>query len=168
MKRTYILALVASLAWMLAACATAPEPAQVAPASTPAVAAATGVPVAATPGAPVEVAKPEAGKATVTGRVLSKQNGVPIAGTPVRLAEVTRQGAEAIYVLDGANSPGAETNAQGEFVMANIAAREYVLVVGDPIGKYYVVQDDATRARVWNAAADQVLDVGEQRVDLEP
>jgi hypothetical protein len=166
MKRTHTIVLAALLAGALAACSTAPEPAQVAPTSAPAAAVASSAPAAATAGAPAEVGKPEAGKATVIGRVLSKQSGAPIAGTPVRLAEVTRQGGEAIYVLDGANSPGAQTNAQGEFVMANVVAREYVLVVGDPIGNYYVVQDEATRAKVWNAAADQVLDVGEQKVDL--
>jgi hypothetical protein len=122
--------------------------------------AATNVTSAATAG------KPDAGKASVVGRVLSKQTGAPIAGTSVRLAEVTRQGGEAIYVLDGANSPGATTANDGSFVMANIVAREYVMVVGDPFGSYAVVTDETTRARVWNAAADQILDIGEQRVEL--
>jgi hypothetical protein len=152
---------------LLAACSTAPEPAQVAPTNAPAAVAPTGAPAAAAPtGGSTEVGKPEAGKATIVGRVVSKQTGAPLVGKPVRMAEVTRQGEEAIYVLDGGSSPGAETDAQGRFVMTNIIAREYVLVIGDPIGEYYVVQDDATRAKVWNATADQILDVGEQKVDL--
>jgi hypothetical protein len=151
---------------LLAACSSSALPAQV-PSATAVPAAATSAPGAATsvPSA-ATAGKPEAGKATVVGRVLSKQTGAPLTNVSVRLAEVTRQGSEAIYVLDGANSPGALTADDGSFVMANIVAREYVMVIGDPYNKYVVVPDETTRARVWNAAADQVLDVGEQRVDL--
>jgi hypothetical protein len=168
MKRKLFLAIVGLLAALLAACSSGTEPAQVPSATAVSVSvAATSAPGAATsaPGA-ATAGKPEAGKASVVGRVLSKLTGAPIAGTSVRLAEVTRQGDEAIYVLDGANSPGAETGGDGSFVMENIVAREYVIVVGDPFANHEIIKDDATRARVWNAAADQVLDVGELRVDI--
>jgi hypothetical protein len=166
MKRNLPMAVLGLLAALLAACSPGAEPAQV-PGGTPVSVAATSAPPAATsaPGA-ATAGKPEAGKATVVGRVLSKQTGAPLTGTSVRLAEVTRQGSEAIYVLDGANSPGAETGGDGSFVMANIVAREYVMVIGDPYAKYVVIPDETNRAKVWNAAADQVLDVGELRVDL--
>jgi hypothetical protein len=153
------------LAALLAACSSGGEPPQ-APGATASVAATSAPGGATSTPAVVTAGKPEAGKATVVGQVLSKQTGAPITGTSVRLAEVTRQDGEAIYVLDGANSPGAETGGDGSFVMANIVAREYVLVIGDPYAKYVVIPDETNRARVWNAAADQVLDVGELRIDL--
>jgi len=166
MKRTLSISFLGLLAALLVACSSGGEPAQspgvtaVSVAATSAPGAASSAPSAATAG------KPEAGKATVVGRVLSKQTGAPIANTSVRLAEVTRQGSEAIYVLDGANSPGALTGGDGSFVMENIVAREYVLVIGDPYAKYVVIPDETNRAKVWNVPADQVLDVGELRIDL--
>jgi hypothetical protein len=166
MKRKLSITFLGLLAAVLAACSSGSEPAQV-PSATAVSVAATSAPGAATSAPSAATAgKPEAGKATVVGRVLSKQSGAPLADTTVRLAEVTRQGSEAIYVLDGANSPGAETGGDGSFVMPNIVAREYVIVIGDPYGKYVVIPDETNRARVWNAAADQVLDVGELRIDL--
>src|SRR5262245_51126483 len=124
------------LAALLAACSSGAEPAQTSSATAVSVAATSAPGGATSPaGAPV-AGKPEAGKATVVGRVLSKQTGAPLTDTTVRLAEVTRQGSEAIYVLDGANSPGAVTVGDGRFVMPNIVAREYVIVIGDPYGKY--------------------------------
>ena len=166
MKRKLSIVFLGLLAALLAACSSGSPPAQV-PGATPVSVAATGAPGAATnaPGA-ATAGKPEAGKATVVGRVLSKQTGAPITNTSVRLAEVTRQGSEAIYVLDGANSPGALTGGDGSFVMPNIVAREYVIVIGDPYNKYVVFPDETNRAKVWNAPADQVLDVGELRIDL--
>src|SRR5262249_38082808 len=129
MKRNLSIAVLALLAALLAACSSDAAPAQV-PSGTAVSVVVTSAPAAATnaPNA-AAAAKPEAGKATVIGRVLSKQTGAPITATSVRLAEVTRQGSEAIYVLDGAHSPGALTGGDGRFVMANIVAREYVLVI---------------------------------------
>jgi hypothetical protein len=175
MKRKLSIVTLGLLVILLTACSTGAEPAQ-GPSPTTAIVVATSAPstAAVAPGLPTNLPSaptagpPEAGKASVVGRVLSKQDGTPLAGTSVRLAEVTRQGSEAIYVLDGANSPGAVTAEDGSFVMANIVAREYVMVVGDPYSLYAIVTDETTRARVWNAAADQVLDVGEQRVELVP
>lgn len=112
-------------------------------------------------------AQPAAGKATVVGRVTTT-SGAPITDTPVRLSEVYRgenQSPEGIFVLDGAQSPGAMTSEDGQFVIADVEAREYVLVVGDVQGEHTIIVDEAGKARVWNAEPDKVLDVGELKID---
>ena len=111
---------------------------------------------------------PEAGKATVVGRVFSRQTSQPITNTPVRLAEVHRmsEDGDGAFILDDAFSPGAITDHQGNFVIANVEAREYVIVIGDVNVQYDVIAEPSGKAQIWNAVADQVLDVGELRVNF--
>jgi hypothetical protein len=107
----------------------------------------------------------EAGKATVVGRVFSTRSNKPMT-TGVRLAEVIRQNGEAIFVLDGAQSPGATTQEDGTFVIPNIEAREYVVVVGDVDGEYVIISEGENKARVWSAKPDDITNLGELRVNL--
>ncbi|MCG8350533.1 MAG: carboxypeptidase-like regulatory domain-containing protein [Chloroflexales bacterium] len=111
---------------------------------------------------------PESGKTTVVGRILSAQTGQPMNETTVRLAEVYREGDQAAFTLSGAWSPGAVTDANGNFVMANIEAREYVLIVGDVNGRHVIWPEapGSDSARIWDALANQVLDIGQIDVDL--
>ena len=118
---------------------------------------------AVTPPAP-----PQAGKATVVGRVMSEKTGEPMADTLVRLAEVVRSGDEGAYVLDQAFSPGARTDKDGYFIFENIPAMEYVLIVGDVQRSYKVIENEDKKPRVYNALADQILDVGVLTVTLFP
>jgi hypothetical protein len=117
---------------------------------------------------PFSVPIPNSGKATVTGTVLHSNSGNPIQNIEVRLAEVARNGIEGAYFLDTANSPGSVTNELGQFVMPNIAAREYVIVIGDPYGKNKVIPDRATnKAQVVDIKPDKISDIGVIRVELE-
>jgi len=114
------------------------------------------------------VSEPEPSKATVVGRVLARRDGKPIANVPVRLAEVFRKDDRGAFALDDAFSPGDLTDSQGWFSIENIEPREYVIIVGEAIGAYEIIQDKGGQARVWDAVPDQVLDVGELEVDLGP
>lgn len=115
------------------------------------------------------VANPEAGKASVTGRVLSKDGKQPIANTPIRLAEVYRgeNATDGAYLLDEAFSPSGLTDENGYFSIPDITAGEYVIVVGDAGGKYTIIMDENNKAKVWNAVADQILDTGDLVVTLK-
>lgn len=113
------------------------------------------------------VPAPGAGKAAVVGRVLDSKTGAAMTNTPVRLAEVYRSGEAGAYVLDGSKSPGAVTNASGDFVFPSIPAREYVLVVGDLMSDNVVIADASGQAKVWNAESGKVLDVGTISIDLK-
>ena len=113
-------------------------------------------------------AQPEAGMATVTGRVISEESGLPLADTVVRLAEVVRQEEKGAYVLDVAFSPGTDSDGEGFFILENVDPLEYVIVVGDVYEEYKVMADEDGKAKTWTTVEDQILNVGELIVDLSP
>jgi len=112
------------------------------------------------------VAQPETGKTTLMGSVESKSSGEPVGNIPVRLAEVYRQGGEGAFVLDGAFSPGDVTDEQGNFVIENVDAREYVIVVGDVYNQYEIIPNADGEAKVFNPQPDDILEVGKLEVNL--
>lgn len=113
-------------------------------------------------------AQPEAGMATVTGRVISEESGMPLAATVVRLAEVVRQEEKGAYVLDVAFSPGTDSDGEGFFIFENVDPLEYVIVVGDVYDIYKVMADEDGKAKTWISVEDQILNIGELIVDLSP
>jgi hypothetical protein len=113
-------------------------------------------------------ASPDPGMTTVTGRVISKNTDHPLSPTIIRLARVVREGDEGAYVLDIAFSPGAMSDENGFFIFENIAAQEYVIVVGDVYDQYKIIVENDGTAKAWAALENQVLDVGELSVDLNP
>jgi hypothetical protein len=111
---------------------------------------------------------PPSGKATVIGQIVPADGGQPYSNVTVRLAEVYRQGGQAAFALDAANSPGAITDTNGNFVFSNVDAREYVLVVGDPMVSYTIVAQPDGNARVWNAESGKITDIGQIPVNYTP
>ena len=114
---------------------------------------------------------PEAGKATIIGQINNK-TGDPMGNTVVRLAVVVRgaEGRGGAYILDIARSPGTVTDEHGNFIVENIDAGEYVIVVGDIeiTGIYEIVSQPNSPARVWEFPADQITDVGVITVSIIP
>jgi len=145
---------------ILAACA---QPTNVVP--TPSVASPTTIAPTDSANEPQQ-SKPEAGKATLIGKVVSLRDGSPMANTVVRLAEVYRQGDEGAFVLDGAYSPGDITDEHGDFAIENVDVKEYVIVVGDVYDKYQIIGEPNNAAKVFQTVEDEILDVGELQVDL--
>jgi hypothetical protein len=85
------------------------------------------------------------------------------------LAEVVRDDdGEGVYVLDLAFSPGAMTDEMGIFVFENVDAIEYVIVVGDIESIHEIISDESGIPRTWNAQPDEILQVGDLFVLLEP
>jgi hypothetical protein len=113
---------------------------------------------------PTPPPQPESGKASITGQV-KHVDGYVISNTIIRLAVVARGagGKGGAYILDLANSPGTVTDQNGYFNIQNIAAGEYVIVIGDveTSGIYEIIKSEDGTAKVWNFPADQVTDVGE-------
>ncbi len=114
---------------------------------------------------PTTIQTPESGKAVVTGKVFSTTTNQPLK-TQIWLAEVHRQGDQAVYVLNAVSSPGIYSDEKGIFVLTNITPQEYVIVVGNPEGQNEVINDDSGKPKVWNIPADQIYDVGELKVAL--
>jgi hypothetical protein len=92
----------------------------------------------------------------------------PLANTTVRLAEVMRfeEGEKAIFVLEGATSPGDITDEDGYFSIVDLKPGEYVIVVGEVIGKNVIMSESNGNAKVYEAEQDSVLNVGILQVDL--
>ena len=109
---------------------------------------------------------PEPGLTTIAGRVVSNLTGEPVADTIVRFAEIySNDQGEKAFALDEAFSPGTMTDENGYFVVSNIAAGEYVIVIGDPRTKYAFVTESSGQVKLWNAEADSVLQTGTINVD---
>jgi hypothetical protein len=110
----------------------------------------------------------EAGKTTVTGRLLSETSKEPFKNTTVRLAEVQHQGDRAVYFLDGASSPGAITDEQGFFTFSNIRKADYVIVVGNPDISYAIVIDSQGSAIIYTTEEGKVSPLGDIIVNYTP
>lgn len=114
-----------------------------------------------------EVLPPGPGKATVTGVIISEGSGKPVVNAPVALAEVYYQDGNGAFVLDGAFSPHTVSDSDGRFAFVDIPAMDYVLVIGNPeINDYQIIEDLSGKARVWTAAADNILDMSTIQVNL--
>lgn len=109
------------------------------------------------------------GKAMVIGRVVTDETGQPLRKRPVLLAEVYRQGDQAVFALNPALSLSSYTDQQGRFAIVNIDPKEYVIFVGDPYSSdYEIIAESPDQARIWKLEADKTLDVGELRVWFGP
>ena len=116
----------------------------------------------------VMVATPTAGKANVSGRIVSINTGKPYIDATVRLAEVYRNElGEGAYALDAALSPQTVTDDQGNFVFTDIDPRAYVLIIGDPMTRYVIVADETGKAIVYSCLVDQVTNLGEHKIDFD-
>lgn len=98
----------------------------------------------------------------ICGRVVHA-DGTPLGNLNVRLAEVYygEPGAEGAFVLNTSSSPSAMTDKEGYFCTAEIAATDYVLVVGNPEENYEIYSKEDQKAVVWSPVAGEVLDLGE-------
>lgn len=118
-------------------------------------------------GEPTAITQPEDGKAMVTGRAMNSTTNQPYATTRIQLAEVYAddKGGKG-FVLSEGQSPSTTTDSQGNFVLANIPAHEYVVVVGDVYGAYKIILDDQQITRIIDAKVDQTLELGEIKTDI--
>lgn len=114
---------------------------------------------------------PDPGLATVTGRIINTI-GEFQPRVIVRLAEVFRgiEGRGGAFILDVAHSPSTYSDEAGYFILPNIKAAEYVIVIGDVeiTGIYEIIPQEDGKARVFTMPADQVTDVGEITITIQP
>ena len=114
------------------------------------------------------IATPQIGLATLYGKVISK-NSNSLEGTPVRLAKVYySEDAEAVFILEGASSPGSFLSKEGLFVLSNISPGDYVIVIGDPYTLYEIITEPNGQAKIYKVKENDILNVGEVRVENIP
>ena len=106
---------------------------------------------------------PIQGKATIVGMVISEK-GVSLSGVPVKLAKIFGENKNGIFVLDNAFSPSGITNQNGEFLIENFDLGAYVLVIGNPEGKYEIIDDGWGNPKIWSFDENNVVNIGAIKV----
>ncbi len=118
----------------------------------------------------------EPGRAAVRGRLLSTVTGQPLVNITMRLAEIycpeevtTQQEKEekCFWALDDAMSPSAQTDANGDFVLRNVEARDYAMMVGSIMTRYEMVENAEEKPIIYTPKADEVLEVGDLTVPFQ-
>jgi len=111
---------------------------------------------------------PGAGKATVVGQVFDETSQEPMVNVTIRLAEVYREGGEGAYVLDTAFSPGTYSGDNGVYILQDVPAGEYVLIIGDVMDIYKIIPDEENHPKTWDVPEGQIVNFGQIFVDLIP
>jgi hypothetical protein len=106
---------------------------------------------------PAALPIPSGGNATITGVLVDARTGTPMANTTVRFA-VTRQ---ETFVVDTTNSPSTVSDGLGRFVLPNLKADTYIMVIGDPYSEYTFAPDleKPTAIRIFDFKADKINNV---------
>jgi predicted small lipoprotein YifL len=120
------------------------------------------------------VATPSAGKAAIAGRLIRFTTGQPMANQNLSLPAILcppgvadkDKREQCVYVIDEAFDPSALSDGTGRFVFRDIAAGEYVLLVGNRITQYTILTNEFNQPIIWKAEADKVLELGDLVVDL--
>ena len=118
---------------------------------------------------PVAIAE---GRSRVKGRLLSEDSGQPLVKDVVRLGEiycpedvvVKNKSEECFWALDNAFSPSTFTDEDGFYVFEDVEARDFVIIIGDLIGKHAFVNDENGKPVIITAPIGETVDVGEYAV----
>ena len=166
-RRSIILLLTATVVVTLAACGgSTVEPTPTTPESP------LSAPVS--PLAPDNSVAPEAGKATVTGRLIDLATGAPLQDQNLSLPAVLcapgvaeeDKREQCFYMVDEAFDPSALTDDNGNFVFRDIPAGEYVMLVGSLMTENVILKDELNRPVIWEAITDTVVALGDIVVEF--
>lgn len=156
--RLLIFAIIVPL--LLVACALNPVPPIVSPISTP---------QTAISKSPIPTQAPvAAGKGGIIGILQSQAGGSLPKDEKVFLAKFVWNAAKThgVYVLDPANATLVVVHPTGWFQFKDLEPGDYALLVGVAPEKAVPIPDDRGQARVIEVVADQIVDLGKQRINL--
>jgi hypothetical protein len=108
-------------------------------------------------------------KTAIVGQVTDKINPhPPITNTVVRLAKVfwNEDHTKGAFVAEGATSPSSITDDKGYFQFPALDPGEYVIIVGELLGKNVIISKPDGKPRIYTPAGGKVMDVGTLEVDL--
>lgn len=144
----------------------APEPTEVTPTES-----ATLIPPATV--MPEEYATPvppklEPGKGAIIGTILKEDGTYPAKDVRVFLAPFfwNEEKTEGVFVLDPARATSVPISDQGAFQLFNIEPGNYVLVVGVTPEAAVAILGDRGQARVIEVKPGEIVNIGEQHVNL--
>ncbi len=124
--------------------------------------------------APVEVAE---GQSALAGWLLVQSTNEPLQREIVRLATIYCPDELAeeeditescVWGLDNANSPSTFSDETGFFQFADLSPGQYVVMVGDIMGRHAFVEDAEEKPIIFTTVADEVLNVGTLSVAYQP
>lgn len=110
----------------------------------------------------------ESGKGAIIGIVLKKDGTYPGEDVRVFLASFfwNEEKTEGVFILDPARATSVPISDQGAFQLFNIEPGNYVLVVGVTPEAAVAILGDRGQARVIEVKPGEIVDIGEQRVNL--
>lgn len=102
--------------------------------------------------------------------IIVNRDGTPIDSIVVFFPEVYYgdSNQDGAFVLNTSASPSALTDSQGWFCTKDIAAGDYILVIGSPDSEYEIYSEDGIKAIVWSAIEGETLDIGEISTKINP
>jgi hypothetical protein len=101
-----------------------------------------------------------ASETTKVSGILLNSSKKPLAKVDIHFAQVYRQKKSAAFLFDSGNSPSTITGIDGSFSIKDLAAGEYVLIVGNPTSKYVILKGDDGTQKVIVAQGGEALDLG--------
>jgi hypothetical protein len=132
---------------------------------------ATAIPV--TPTAVFVVSTPASGKGNVTGLIIRQPRGLPpepIMETKLFLAKLmTDQEGKTVALagLDESSAPFCFTTASGQFLFTNVEPGIYALIIRTPLFPALAHDIVTDKDIVPTIVADQIVDLGEIRTEIE-
>jgi hypothetical protein len=119
----------------------------------------------------IPVPTPSLGLGVIHGQLI-QETGQPIGNTQVRLGDVVwfqgQEGQEGLVVSERSRAPQTISDAQGNFVLADVSPGTYGLVVADPNSPEHIFVRDPTtgRALLIEVEKDKIVDLGKVVVNL--
>lgn len=113
-----------------------------------------------------EIPTPEEGLAVVTGRILSRETGKPPENAIYLARNITANDKDlpAYFSFSYTNSPRGAMDENGFFVFKKVPADQYVILLFEPGGNHYMVENGKTdegRDYIWvNTVPNESLEMG--------
>jgi hypothetical protein len=131
-------------------------------------------PLATSSAAASVVPTPQAGKGSLTGRLIRFNTGQPMINQNLSLPAVLcppgvlekDKREQCVYVMDDAFDPSTLSDGEGRFIFRDVAAGEYVLMIGNRMTKYTILANEFNQPLIWKVEAGKVLELGDLVVDL--
>jgi hypothetical protein len=119
----------------------------------------------------IPVPTPSLGLGVIHGQLI-QETGQPIINIQVRLGDVVwfqgQEGQDGLVISERSRAPQTISDAQGNFVIADVSPGTYGMVVADPNSPEHIFVRDRTtgRALLVEVKKDKVVDLGRVVVDL--
>ncbi len=106
------------------------------------------------------------GVASLSGSIVDI-NDQPLGETPVHFAEVYRDNGSAAFIYDASNSPSVISGQDGRFAISDLSAGEFVIIVGDPMLDYAIINAADGTPEIYVVQGDTTMDLGKLTIQYK-